>query len=165
MKKMVYGSVVVLAVVALVMGCSSSPSPVADGSGRPVAANENWNPDAKGNLQITNMSGRNVDIFVNGRYIRSIEKGRAEFLINVTDATSAVGFEFIVTVYDNGTKKSLDEPAESAKMNVFFVRLFPADDVDRRMSLVVPESEWRDTDAVAAGKALVKFEYPVGIYT
>jgi hypothetical protein len=158
---MVYGSVAVLAVMALVMGCPTTPA--ASGGGRPGAPNEDWNPDSQGNLQITNNSGRNADVFVNDRYIRTIEKGKSGFLINVTDATSAVGSEFMVTVYDNGEKGSLDAPAESAKMSTFAAALFPADDVDRRMALFLPPPEWRDKDAVAAGKpqVLVKFEYPL----
>ncbi|MDR1902920.1 MAG: hypothetical protein LBQ88_11640 [Treponema sp.] len=161
MKKRWFGLAVLISgaviLAVLIAGCAST------GSGRPGRARENWNPDVTGNLQITNTSGKDADIFVNDVYARTVQKGKSSFLINVADADNPIGTEIIVKAYDNETKKSLDSPDETALMTTFAVALFPASDADRRMNIQLPPPEYRDKDAAAAGSSqvLVRFEYPL----
>jgi hypothetical protein len=145
----------VVAVIGMFFGCTTP--------GASKKAKESRLPDPKGNLQMTNSSGKNSDIFVNDVYLRTIEKGKSNFLLDVTSARDPIGTEVLVKIYDHEAVGSLDNPAEDALMNTFVAALFPPDDQDRLMRIYIPIPGQRDKEGGAAGgrEVLVKFEYPL----
>lgn len=131
--------------------------------GAPRKAKESWLPDERGNLQLTNTSGKNVAVFINDNYARSLERGKAAFTLDVLDARNPIGTEIDVKIYDRETLGSLNSPAETALMNTFSAALFPPEDQDRLTRIAIPLPTYRDKEGAAAGgrDVLVKFEYPL----
>jgi hypothetical protein len=157
---MVYGSVAVLAVMALIMGCPTTPA--ASGGGRPGAPNEDWNPDSQGNLKFDNSSGLDAAVYIKGRYYKTIPVGTSSFLINV-DGAESNGSQFDIGVYDSKKVADVGQPPEqSAQITLFTASLYPAGSRNPK-NLKIPEPSFRDEalTAQAGGiDTLVEFSYP-----
>jgi hypothetical protein len=62
----------------------------------------NWLPDETGNLFITNETGTDIDIYMNDIYVRSIEKGKRDYILDIP-VSNVYGETYTVKVYSQAS--------------------------------------------------------------
>jgi hypothetical protein len=89
--------------------------------------NLNWLPDKTGNLFITNETGTDIDVYMNGNYIRSIGTGAMNFAVDIP----------VSTVYGEACVMRVHGRANGALITVFEAVLYPSSMQEYRLPLFV----------------------------
>ncbi|MDR3343965.1 MAG: hypothetical protein LBT14_14515 [Treponema sp.] len=158
MKKLLNQVIVMIAEVLMIIGCGTTGGAVTRGK-------INRSPDPIGNVNLRNEAGVDSDVYVLGKYVKTIPVGAISFAINVPDV-SPTGTPVRFEIFDSGANKGhLDSPKPEARFRVFTQPLFPSSDRDRVRNIVLVRNPDDAPLPAIEGYSdmLVEFSYPFEI--
>jgi hypothetical protein len=92
-----------------------------------AAQNLNWLPDKAGNLFITNETGTDIDVYLNGNYVRSIGKGAMDYAVDIP----------VLNVHGETCAIKIYSHASGVQIAVFELVLYPSLMPEKRLPLFV----------------------------